>query len=202
MPGASAFEVPLEGINYAIDAIPGTTWFRQVPTRATSINAGIGTTQMPTGVAECSALERMTPPTLRTSYSIYSASNAWAAFLLSLGGAYAGNILAEVALLVNDVVVWVGADNQPAVPVPADAGVYSAQGVISADFVNQPRLNPRQRLSLRLGTASSAPVTAHAGNAIKIAVAAQIDPLNDSAFTQDQSTISYQIIDLPGSRQL
>ena len=202
MPGASAFEVPLQGIAYAFPTAPGTTWFRQVPTPATSIAAGIGANQMPTGVANCSALEFLTPPTLRTAYSIYSASIAWAALLNSLGAAYTGNILAEVALLINDVVVWIGTDNQPTVPVPSDAGVYYAQGVISADFVNQPRLSPRQRLSLRLGTATSAPVTAHGGNGINIAVGAQIDPLNPSAMTQDQSTISYQILDLPGNRSL
>jgi len=202
MPGASAFEVPLEGIPSLFPTAPGTTWVRGVPTPASSIAAGIGASQMPTGVATCQALEYLTPPTLRTAYSLYSASIAWAALLQSLGGAYAGNILAEVALLVNDVVVWTGTDNKPAVPVPSDAGVYYAQGVISADFVNQPRLNPRQRLSLRLGTAASVPVTAHAGNEILIAVGAQIDPLNPSAFTNAQSTISYTIVDLPGNRSL
>jgi hypothetical protein len=198
MPGSSAFIVPFETIQYNFPTTPGTDWFRAVPTRASTAAMGY---PVVTGIAECTALELLTPPTLRTAYSIYHLSIPWAAdaTINPPATTYVGNILAEIALLVNGLVQFVGNDSQPAVGIQGDPGVYRASGVISADLINPIRLNPRERLSLRLGTALSAPATVNVANTIQIGVSAIAV---STALASTEGTISYEILDLPGSRQL
>lgn len=198
MPGLSAFAVPPSGFTttFAVDATaPPGQWIRQVPTPVTPMG----------GVADCTALEYMAPPTLRTAYSIYSVSLAYAAVIQNAGltGSYSGNILVETALLINDEVKWFGTDEQPAVNQSMGPdGFNIANGTISADLVNALRLNPRERLKLRLGIAIDTGATPPSGLAVVegIWVAEQITPTN--TLTPVQSTINYQIIDLPGNRQL
>lgn len=199
MPGSSAFMVPLNAIFVPFATTPGTEWHRAVPSAATTINA-LGAGSIPTGIADCKALEYYAPPTLRTAYDIYSVSIPWGVQLIDLGAAYADNILFEAALLINDQVAWIGSDDQPVAPIPFDANGYFANGVISADLVNPLRLNPRERLSLRLGAALRVPTTVNAGNSLLMAVGGQ-SGANATMFGV-QGTISYQIIDLPGKRSL
>ena len=193
MPGASSFFVPIAGTIYDFPTTNGTEWNRQIPPP--------GVVPGPTGIADCNALEYMAPPTLRTAYSIYSLSIAWGAQLFDSADApYVGNILAEVALLVNGDVVWVGTDAQPAI-LSSFASWYLADGVISADLVNPLRLNPRERLSLRLGGALSHPATVSAVNALYMIVGGKSLP-SSLGFESIQSPINYQILDLPGNRSL
>ena len=193
MPGASSFFVPIAGTIYDFPATKGTEWNRQVPPP--------GVVPGPTGIADCSALEYMAPPTLRTAYSIYSLSIAWGAQLFdSADSPYVGSILAEIALLINGDVVWVGTDEQPAI-LSNIASWSLADGVISADLVNPLRLNPRERLSLRLGGALSAPATISATNALYMIVGGKSVPTT-LGYTSIQSPINYQILDLPGNRSL
>jgi hypothetical protein len=199
MPGLSAFEVPPAGLAF-FGTVNGGQWHRQIPIS----NFGVtGIPNAPTGIADNSALELATPPTLRTAYSIYSVSLAWGAIMQNVASGYVGNFLAEIALLINGSVRWIGTDKQVAASQPATAtDYYSASGVISADLVNPVRLNPRERLSLRLGIAMDTGVTG-TGTLLTAGVAAQ--PRNDAPATDWDfvpSTISYQILDLPGNRSL
>jgi len=194
MPGSSSFFVPLAGTTYDFPATNGTEWNRQIPPPG-------GIAGQPTGIATCAALEYMAPPTLRTAYSIYSLSIAWGAQLFdSVDSPYVGTILAEIALLINGDVAWVGSDVQPAV-LSSLASWYLASGVISADLVNPLRIDPRERLSLRLGGALGAPATVSATNALYMIVGGKSIP-STLGYLSIQSPINYQIIDLPGDRSL
>src|SRR6185437_4937501 len=136
MPGNSVFIVPPSGLDLSWPpanaiAYPGV-WQRGIPAL---------TTLAPTGVADCNALEAMTPPTLRTAYDIYSVSLAWSANVFNTSASYDGNnLMMEIALLVSGDVRWIGTDSEVA-HLQATAGVYIASGTINADLINPVRLN-------------------------------------------------------------
>jgi len=203
MPGASAFTIPPSEAHFDWPpnntVLPASQWSRGIP---------VPTFLAPTGVADCRALERGVPPTLRTAYECYALSIAWGLRMGNAGG-WVGNLLVELALLVNDQLAWVGTDSGAGAqtnesgPTP----VIIANGIINADLVNPVRINPRERLSLRIGMAVDAPVTPSPGTFITMAATvAEQDVLASGATTVSpvavQSTISYQIIDLPGARSL
>lgn len=203
MPGQAQFFVPPSEIDFLWPpndtAVPASQWTRGIP--SPSFLA-------PTGVADCHALERLAPPTLRTAYDIYALSIAWG-LRAGNAGAWSGDMLAELALLINDQVVWSQSDSAPgaATDESGPTPVIVANNIINADLTNPLRLNPRERLSLRIGMAFSSVVTPNAGTAITGAatVAQQTYLPSGAAVVADeavQSTISYTIIDLPGSRVL
>lgn len=190
MPGASQFVVPPSSVatdfQWASDQT--TQPMRQIPVPV----AGLA----PAGsnVATCAALESMTPPTLRRAYSIYAVNIAWSALI---DATYTGSIIGELALLVNGELAWVGTDAEPTNNVLTDA---IASGVISADLVNPIILNPRERLSLRVGMSTSTPIASIILGTMVVGAQYAQDGTGDIVAVQ--STISYQILDLPGNRSL
>lgn len=191
MPGQSAFYVPWSAYQIFYASNSSAQWTRQIPMIQPAIS----------GVADCNALELLTPPTLRTAYDIYAVSIPWAAYASFAMSGFTGQFLAEIALLINGDVRWIGSDAQDAVYIGGTA--YIGSGSINADLVNAVRINPRERLSLRLGFATNPAMTPDG--------ALQIEPAVSQAFTVDgggahfiatQGTISYNIIDLPGTRKL
>lgn len=191
MPGASAFTVPPSLLVTSWAAGLSNLWDRGIP----GLIGPDGTSATaPHGIADCNALEAMTPPTLRTAYSVYSLSIAYGATVAY--DAAVTTILVELSLLINGEVKWAGTDSETAIPIRGNTLLITS-GVINADLVNPVIINPRERLSLRVGTATSpSAVGAVTGNTV---VGAQVA---SSGYVFTQSTISYQIIDLPGSRSL
>lgn len=201
MPGASAFTIPPSEADFSWPpddtVLPASQWMRGIP---------VPTALAPTGVADCRALERGVPPTLRTRYECYALSIAWGLRMGNAGG-WVGNLLVELALLINGQLAWVGVDSGMGAQANEPAPVIIANGVINADLVNPVVINPRERLSLRIGMAVDTPVTPNALTFITgAATVGQQTVLpsgsTDVSDTAVQSTISYQIIDLPGTRSL
>lgn len=193
MPGSSQFYVPWSAFNIDYTTFQSTQWVRAIPAIQGNVQ----------GIADCNALERGTPPTLRTAYNIYAVSLPWAVYVAFAAAGFTGDLLAEIALLINGEVKWIGTDAQPAIPIPG-ADAYIASGSISADLNNPLRINPRERLSLRLGFATSPAINPvgvlHAEPAV--AQTFSVASSNVVTFVPEQGTISYQIIDLPGTRSL
>jgi hypothetical protein len=196
MSGQGTLWVPPSGFQDAV-AQSGSTWHRAIPS-SPPISPFTGIANY-TGLAPCNALQAMVPPSLLRAYDIYSLNIAWgAAFNDSVSETYAGNIRAELALLVNNEVRWVSTDDELATA----WGFYAyAQGTITADLVNPIRLNTRENLALRLGVVCDV-APAHDAESLWFgAVGMQLNT-GTSYWQGVPSTISYNIIDLPGARAI
>lgn len=175
------------------DAAPGLggtlagQWYRGIPTP--------GLFGPVSGVADFKNLLSMSPPTLLERYELYSYAIGFGVLLVS-GGAFAATptISAELALLVNDRVAYTAIETM--VTTELAVGVNMATGAWSSDLVNPIRINARERLSLRVGFISDQPTTVHG----LIVAGAQLD--NAGTAKAYESTISYNVIDLPASRRL
>lgn len=201
MPGAATFAVLPSEITGAWNNGESTTWARGVPSLIPAI-PNLWTP--PTGVADCHALEANTPPTLRTAYSIYGVSIPWSAVAVDPQSP-TGNFLVELALLVNGEVHWTGTDKQAGAVGLAGNSPWIATGIVTGDLVNPVRINPRERLSLRLSIATDVPLEA-VSPAVAMTyigyVGATYTTDATTPFTPAPGTISYSIIDLPGNRSL
>jgi hypothetical protein len=167
-------------------------WYRAIPA------PGAGT-QVPAvgGVATCANLAASSPPTVLEKFEVKSYSVTWALLIPYVAAlATPPNATMELALLVNDRIAYVD-EAQPQAMVKAPTQ-YVASGAWRSDLVNAISLGARERLGLRLGfkidqTGGSNPALAVVG----LAVDQNGNPLGGG-----ESTISYNVIDLPASRRL
>lgn len=147
------------------------------------------------GIATCANLIADSPPTLLEEFQIYSYSVAWAFFLNGAGAA--PNVDVEIALLVNDRVRYQN-DTTASPVVAAGGGNYLGNGTWSSDLNNPIRVGARDRLSLQVGLlADQAYTSAH------MYAAAQNDYTGSAdLIIAQESTISFNVLDLPASRRL
>lgn len=198
MPGSSAFEITPSTISGTPPGSNDSGWYRAIPSSGlTGAPAGTPPPPAPTGMPTCASLESSAPPTLLNAYDIYNITIPWGAAFYTSGTP--GDVQAEIAILINGQVRWLGTDTEVAQPLGygTPAG-YGATGTITADLVNAIRLGPRERLSLRMGVQLDPPVTLYLAT-IYGYVGAQI---SGSSVVGVEGTISYTIVDLPGVRQL
>lgn len=168
-------------------------WYRGVPTPGVPITPGIPAVA---GIPDCKNLAASSPPTLLCEYQLYSYSIGWnVAFANS--AAFAPNVMIELALLINDRVRYV-LNEGVTFPAGLDGagGIARAFGTWVSDLVNPIKLGARDRLSLRVGVLSDS----QADLLGVLLVAAQLDSAAHPIGYE--STISYNVIDLPGSRRL
>jgi hypothetical protein len=201
MPGASAFYVQPSTLIAMPPGTDGAGWVRGIPTIGLLGAPAVGNPAPPYPVADCHALEYDSPPTLRTAYDVYAVSIPWGAAIYDATTPM--NVNVELALLINGEVRWIGTDNEPFQSLGyGSPAAYGAAGTINADLTNALRINPRERLSLRMGLALDPPQTIYE-NTIWGYVSAQVTGSAPSeTVIPTQGSISYQIIDLPGSRSL
>jgi hypothetical protein len=140
------------------------------------------------GVATCRNLASMSPPTLLEEFEIYSYSIGWG---LATPGEIPAGLDLELQLLINDRTAWV--DDEP---VPASAVTPSvANGTFRSDLVNPIRVGARDRLTLRIGLPQPALTS------VTVVLGAQMNPAGNG-ISPYESTVSYNVIDLPASRRL
>lgn len=201
MPGSATFVVLPSEITGIFLNGETTTWARGIPSLIPAI-PNVWTP--PTGVADCHALEAMSPPTLRTAYSVYGVSIPWSAAIVD-PTTPSGNFLVELALEVNGEVKWTGTDKQAGAVGLAGNAPWIGTGIVTGDLVNPVRINPRERLSLRLSIATDVPlsgVSPATGVTYFGYVGALYSTDATNPFKPSPGTISYSIIDLPGNRSL
>lgn len=189
MSGSGQLWVQPSVINFG--ALIAGQWRRGIPTPG--VPANIPAVQ---GISDCKNLLSMSPPTLLEEFQIVSYSLAYGAVLTN-GGDFASpfpNITTEIALLVNDRLAYAEEITQGATG--GAATVNWVTGSMAGDLVNPIRLGARDRLSIRLGIKSD--TAASVGSNVQIG--AQLDPVIGSIGVE--STLSYNVIDLPASRRL
>lgn len=148
------------------------------------------------GIADCASLFRLSPPTLLEMFEIVSYSIAFTASLTSgTTFATAPAISGQLTFLVNDDIRQI-VDIGPLTSVlRSDSVVAWANGAFVGDLVNPIRMGARERLNLQLGLMSDQAAAGYAAY-----IGAQINP---SQVVQGYpSSISYNVIELPGARRL
>lgn len=147
------------------------------------------------GIATCSNLLQDSPPTLLEQYELYSYAIGWAIFIQPQA---ADVLTAELALLVNDRVVYTASEAPTAVNEPGGSTGAYASGAWVSDLVNPIQLGARDRLSLRAGAQASAAVTY-----LDMYVGVQLGPVSSSlGAIPFESTLSYRTLAVPASRRL
>jgi hypothetical protein len=195
MSGSGQLWIQPSGLRDFVPLAAGT-FYRQIPTPGVP-------TQIPAvqGIADCKNLIAQSPPTLLEEFELYSYSIGFA--VLAYGpdsDAFTTppNLTAELALLVNDRVAYITSQTAAGVAINADPAnsIYELIGSWTSDLVNPIKLGARDRLSLRVGIMAD-----QANSELSGVIGVQLDPA-----TQDtipfESTISYNVIDLPASRRL
>jgi hypothetical protein len=171
----------------AAGALAAGQWARGIPTPGTNAIAAVE------GVPGCGNLVAASPPTLLCEYSVYSYSIGFG--LNVEGTAAVPNVDAELAILVNDRVAYITSLTQLAIVATAPGAGYNATGAWVSDLVNPIRVGARERLGLRVGIRSDQDATSST-----LLIGVQVDQAGrDVAY---ESTLSYNVIDLPGSRRL
>lgn len=173
--------------------LPAGQWARGIPT------PGIPSKGVPAvdGVADCKNLVAASPPTLLCEFEIYSYSIEFS-FQLANSGAWgsAPTLIGELALLINDRVAYSTTEHLQTLITSVNT-LAVANGSFTSDLVNPIRLGARERLGLRIGInpLEDAPL------GFDILVGAQLAS-TITTVVGGESTISYNVIDLPGSRRL
>lgn len=177
-PGAMQRGIPTPGVSVATLAIPA-----------------VG------GVPDCKNLLAAAPPTLLEAYELTSVAIGWSILNNeTAGSAVTPNLVAELALLVNDRVRFI--TTAQAIGEQTNTGVaqYTGSGSWVLDLVNPIRLGARERLSLRIGAQSDQGF--QASSQMIIGVQLQNEGAGAFAGAPFESTISYNVIELPASRRL
>lgn len=148
------------------------------------------------GIATCNDLLAGSPPNLLQRYEVYSYSIGWGIFVQPQEAA--GELTAELALLVNDHLAYTTSQTLPAINEPGGGTASYASGAWVADLVNHIMLGGRDRLTLRAGAQSSEAVTY-----LDMYVGVQQQPAGASLGPAPfESTISYNVTSLPPRRRL
>lgn len=193
MGGFAELWVPYSNISFGV-FVTGQ-WQRGIPSRDL-IDAGGSS-----GPNDCFNLLAASPPTLLEAYEIVSFSIAWGALLMDGVPNFAPPlpiIAVEMALLVNDRVRYSSqSQGNQTIQLTNPSSNCGVNGTFDGDLVNPIRVGARDRLSLRMGVSPN-PAPAEG---IQICVGCQLNQnLSPAAITE--STISYNVIDLPASRRL
>lgn len=158
---------------------------------------GVGNIPPVAGIADCRNLLSDSPPTMLELYELYSYSIAFGVYVANSGVfATPPAVTVELALLVSDRVAYI--TQQELQTVSAFGGIQGrASGAWVSDLVNPIRLGSRERLSLRIGLTSDSADDSGWG----VTVGARYDVTTGNPIG-DESTISYNTIMQPASRQL
>lgn len=168
---------------------------RQIP--IPGVKTSGGALQIPAiiGQAGCDNLIADSPPTLLESYEIYSFSIGVVVVVDTEAPAAGTAITIELALLVNDRLAYTATQ---VVPARLATETY-ANAMFVSDLTNPIRLGARDRLGLRLGAAVD---DSPSINNIVVAAGTTFDPSGFGSYAGFESTISYDVLDMPASRRL
>lgn len=149
------------------------------------------------GIASCADLFSSSPPTIMEAYEVYSYSIGTSVLVNSNPPAAGTLVTMEIALLVNDQVTYSAQQQQPLLLQNSKSYVNY---LFTSDLVNPVRVGARERLSLRIGGALPVAVGGSV-NFLTFTAASQLDPTNGNE-VGFESTISYNVVDIPGRRRL
>lgn len=186
MSGSSDFPIPASTFQPPAGGLAAGTWYRGIPTLPATVS----------GISDCRDLVASSPPNLLIEYEFYTLALGISAGAIFAAAPAAPPVLsAEIALLVNDRIKYRESVKQTSVGDGTGVGFWVST-FFGADLVNPIRLHARERLSLRVGIETD---TAAIGAAVYIG--SQVDA-NGNPVIPAESTISYNVIDLPASRRL
>jgi hypothetical protein len=148
-------------------------------------------TQTSTGLASPKDVLSLSPPSLLELYEVYAVSIAWGLqFNAPNDGA---QVIATLRLLISGQLAWSSSDRETTV-----GSVVNGEWI--ADLVNPLRVGARERLSLDVLLSGN---VAAPGLLMIAAQPLGTAPSNLRAnWTPVESTISYNVVDLPASRRL
>lgn len=153
------------------------------------------------GIPDCQNLLAASPPTLLEAYQLVSLAIGWSILNNeTAGAAVTPNLTAELALLVNDRPRFITTAQAVGEQTNTGAAQYSGSGSWVLDLINPITLGARDRLGLRVGAQSDQGF--QAGSQIIVGVQLQNIGAGDFAGAPFESTITYNVTDVPAARRL
>lgn len=178
-------------------------WFRGIPTPGWVSLGGGATPAIPAvgGIATCANVISDSPPTLLEEFQVVSYSLGWAIYVREAAApASPPTLTFEIALLVNDRVQYVASEQTTGIALAGVTTDFVASDHLTSDLVNPVTVGARDRLGLRIGGLCNQATTIFG-----VMIGAQLTPsptFDSSSETPFESTVSFNVIDLPGSRRL